>query len=370
MKIAIFHELPFGGARDGVYYFGEGLSKNRITVDLYYVSNEEEKREASFFRNIYFYNFVPRKWTGNNWKARLYNDTIALLKLNNLHKEIAQKIDENDYDLVLVNGSQYIEAPFILKYLSTFKVFYCHDPNYRIIYEKILFLNNNKLNLFKRKYENFNRLIRKFIDKINFNNADLILANSIYAKKTIKKTYGKNSQVVYPGVDINFFSPKACRKDIDIFYIGSYEKIDGFDLLRKSLIDLPGKIVLKTKMNEDGWISDRAIIRDYYRRSRIVVCLAFNEPFGSVPIEAMSCSVPVIAVNSGGYLETVVNNKTGYLINRNSSELADKIIGLLNDKNKLKKMGEAGRKEAVNKWSWNLRSKELSEVLHKAIKNK
>jgi len=368
MKIAIFHELPFGGARDSIYYFGEGLHRNGITIDLYYVADEKEHRASPYFRNIYFYKFALKKWVGNDWKARLYNDTIALLKLNTLHRKIAQAIDENNYELVLVNGSRYIEAPFILKYLSTFKIFYCHDPNYRIIYEKILSFNNKRLSLFKKGYERFNRFIRKFLDKTNFNNANLVLANSIYAKNIISKTYHRESLVAYPGVDTDFFSPINCRKDIDIFYIGSREAIDGFDLLAKALCKLPRKIVLKTKMHEDGWIPKEKI-RDYYRRSKIVVCLAINEPFGSVPLEAMSCGIPVIAVNSGGYPETVINNKTGYIIKRDSNELADKITDLLRDKNKLMSMGKAGREVAMNKWSWDLRAKELSNAMRKAVKN-
>jgi|SRR3989344_638309 len=367
MNIAVFHELPFGGARDGVYHFCKELTKNGAVVDLYYVNNKKIERNNSFFRNVYYYRFIPKKWVGNDWRARLYIDTIELYKLNGLHKKIAQKINSNNYDFLFINGSKYIEAPFILKYLSAFKVFYCHDPNYRIIYEKILLKSLNNLNFLKRNYERINRSIRKYLDKINFNKTDLIIANSIFSKKIIEKTYSRISKVVYPGVDINFFTPKKETKNIDIFYIGSYEKIDGFDLLKKTLLNLPDDIVLKTKMHEDGWISDYGMIRDFYRQSNLVICLSFSEPFGSVPIEAMACGVPVIAVNEGGYKETIVDGKTGYLVKRDSRVLAEKINLLLKNPSLARKLGENGRKHVLKNFTWEKSTKKLENLFSELL---
>lgn len=365
MKIAVFHELPFGGARDAIYYFGKGLSENGVSVDLYYVSEKTEKRDAFYFKNIYFYKFTPSVWSGHNWRVRLYKDTVELFKLNSLHKKIAGIIDSRKYDLVLVNGSKYIEAPFILKYLSTFTYFYCHDPNYRIVYEDVL-SEYKKLSVFKRVYEDLNRKLRKKLDRNNFLHSDIAIANSNFAKGVIKKTYGKDSVVSYPGVDTEFFSPGKDKKDIDIFYIGSYEKIDGFDLLKKALEELPKSIILKTRMYEDGWIADKNIIRNLYRRSKIVVCTAVNEPFGSVPIEAMSCGVPVIAVNEGGHKETVINGETGFLIKRDSSILAEKISQIINNKNLFD--SRSLRNIAKKKWDWSVQSKKLTAVLRNNIK--
>lgn len=370
MKIAVFHELPIGGARDGVYYFGEGLASNGVAVDLYYVSNKEIKKTTSFFRKVYFYKFTSKKWSGGNWKARLYKDTIELYRLNELHKKIAKKVDSKNYDLIFVNGSEYIEAPFILKYVSTFKAFYCHDPNYRIVYEKILLEGRKNLTISRRIYEKINREIRKYLDKQNFNKTNLAIANSFFSKKVIKNTYGKTSEVVYPGIDINFFKPKKIKKDIDIFYIGSYEKIDGFDLLQKALRYLPKNIVLKTKMYEDGWVSDQKIITDFYQRSKVVVCLAYNEPFGSVPLEAMACGVPVIAVNEGGYKETIINGQTGYLIPREPQALAGKLEFLLNNEELRSKMGENARHHIEQNWTWDKSVNKLEKIFKEIIHEK
>ena len=59
--------------------------------------------------------------------------------------------------------------------------------------------------------------------------------------------------------------------------------------------------------------SDEALI-DLYQRCIGVVVPAQNEDWGLVPLEAMSCGKPVIAVNRGGPTETVVHGETGYLL--------------------------------------------------------
>lgn len=368
MRIAIFHELPFGGARDSVYYFGRGLTDLGIDIDLYYSSDEKDEREESFFKYVHFYRFTPKKWRGKNWKSRIYKDTIELYKIDRLHKEIAEDIDDKNYDLVFIHGSQYIEAPFILKYLTSYKVFYCHDPYYRIVYEKLLLEEVKKMNFLNRLYENVNRKFRKHLDKQNFRKADFLIANSHFARTLISKVYGRGSEVVYPGVDVEFFAPQNKKKNLDIFFIGSYQKIDGYDLLEEALSKIAKNIVLQTRMFEDGWISSKQVIKDFYNRSKMVVCLAYNEPFGSVPLEAMSTGVPVIAVNEGGYKETVLDGKTGFLIKRDSDELAKKIKFLLNNTKKYKFMSKFGREYMTSKWTWDKSCKKLAILLKDTIK--
>jgi glycosyltransferase involved in cell wall biosynthesis len=106
-----------------------------------------------------------------------------------------------------------------------------------------------------------------------------------------------------------------------------------------------------------------------YQKSKVVVCLAINEPFGLVPLEAMSCGIPVIAVDEGGYKETIINNKTGFLIKRDPKELSEKIKLLLSNPGLTKEMGASGREEILKKWIWGKRGKELERILLKAYGN-
>lgn len=82
----------------------------------------------------------------------------------------------------------------------------------------------------------------------------------------------------------------------------------------------------------------------------IFVLPSILEGFGIALIEAMAMGKPVVASNTGGIPEVVEDGVTGILVPpKNPDALADAILGLLNDKIKMKAMGIAG-KERVNKF--------------------
>jgi len=85
-----------------------------------------------------------------------------------------------------------------------------------------------------------------------------------------------------------------------------------------------------------------------YQASDIVVYPTIgDEPYGLVPIEAMSCSRPIIASISGGIPETVVDGVTGYLVPRGDpAALANRIAELISDPAKARHLGAAGRRRA------------------------
>ena len=77
------------------------------------------------------------------------------------------------------------------------------------------------------------------------------------------------------------------------------------------------------------------------------------EAFGRIPIEAQSCQKPIIASNIGGFLETIIDNKTGFIFdNNNINDLTLKITNLLNMTNsQLESIGKVGRDNVVNNFS-------------------
>jgi alpha-1,3/alpha-1,6-mannosyltransferase len=79
-----------------------------------------------------------------------------------------------------------------------------------------------------------------------------------------------------------------------------------------------------------------------------VIYTPSNEHFGIVPLECMAASRPVIAVASGGPLESVVDGKTGFLCDPTASSFADAMEKLLADPKLASKMGTSGN-EHVNK---------------------
>ena len=89
-----------------------------------------------------------------------------------------------------------------------------------------------------------------------------------------------------------------------------------------------------------------------------------NEDYGLVPLEAAASERPVIAVNEGGPMSTVVDGKTGYLI-ESPEEMAKRMKEFADNKELAGKMGKAGRKRAVQEYSWSAFFKKFDKYLYK-----
>ncbi len=103
-------------------------------------------------------------------------------------------------------------------------------------------------------------------------------------------------------------------------------------------------------------ISDRIqYLGNYEQIENILPCadLVFqpseHESFGLVPLEAMACSVPVLATASGGIKEVVIHEETGFLCEVGDIEaMAACAIRVLCDDKLAKRMGEKGRARALD----------------------
>lgn len=360
MKIALFHELPYGGARRAVLEYGRELSKDNI-VDLFYIDESSEKNIKDIFHSIKFIKFIPVKWSGKNWKAKLYKDTVELFKLYLLHKKIAKLIDEKEYDFVFIHGSKYTQTPFISRFLKTYSIYYCQEP-LRMVYEELFDIPND-LSIWKKYYERFNRNNRRLIDKSNIFQIRLLLANSNFTKKNIKKAYKLDSTVLYMGVDMKRFFPVKTKKIFDILFVGSMDDIDGYKLLQDSISLMKVKPKVRYLLREKEWISNDAELRKLYSQSKLLICLAYKEPFGLLPIEAQACGTPVVAVKEGGYLDSVLDGQTGIFVKRNPMDISRNLTKILKDNSKLDKLGRASRENVIKNWSWKVNTFKLMNLV-------
>ncbi|MBI2031144.1 MAG: glycosyltransferase family 4 protein [Candidatus Levybacteria bacterium] len=365
MKIAFFHELPFGGARRAVLELGKALRKQH-DIDLFYIDDSEE-RNLGMFKKVFFNKFIPKKWHGNDWKAKLYIDTIELFKIYRLHNKITKEIDSNKYDFVFVHGSKYTQAPFILSMLKTTSVYYCQEP-LRIIYEKLFDIPDN-LSIERRVCEKINRKIRKIIDRRNIESADILLANSKFTKKNIKKAYNLIAKVCYMGVDDRIFYPENIDRNYDVLFIGSKDQAEGYLLLKNAIKIMNKKPKVRYVLRENEWITDDSVMRKLYSESKIFVSLSYKEPFGLQPIEAQACGTPVIAIKTGGYLETVIDGKTGFLIKNKPQILAHQLLTLINNDESIKILGQNAISNVKNNWTWEKSSKNLLNIIKKYLQN-
>ena len=90
------------------------------------------------------------------------------------------------------------------------------------------------------------------------------------------------------------------------------------------------------------------------------------EGLGIVYLEASACGLPVLAGNSGGAPDAVVQNETGLVVDgTNNKEIAAAAIELLTKVDLSKKMGAAGRQWIVENWRWEIWSRSFEDLLNK-----
>ncbi len=77
-----------------------------------------------------------------------------------------------------------------------------------------------------------------------------------------------------------------------------------------------------------------------------------HESFGLVPLEAMACEIPVLATDSGGIREVVINGVTGYLCEVGDTEaMAARAIQILTDDTHARALGRRGRERVISHFS-------------------
>lgn len=367
MRIAVFYYLKFSGAKRVVMEHVKGLESLGHEIDLYTTDSEKDIFDPSKFASKkYFYSFNP-----NNLNIPLlgrvkhdFIDTFILLKM--LHKDIAKDIDSRKYDIVLVHTDINTQAPFLLRYLKSKNVYFCLEP-LRNGYEYGLNINE-KLSFPNRLYENLNRWIRKRIDLTNTLSADNFITISLFARERMIAAYNVFPKISYIGVDEKIFKPKKTKKD-QILFVANKETIYGYDLLEKAIAMIPKNARPKVKIvswnkNNNKRLSDSELVNEY-NRSFALLSLSKFDTFGLTALEAMSCGIPVIAVNAAGYREIVKDGVTGYLVDFDPKQIADKIVYIKDNYEIAKKMGNMGRSIVCSNWSWTAQINVLNSVLTK-----
>ena len=118
------------------------------------------------------------------------------------------------------------------------------------------------------------------------------------------------------------------------------------------------------------WIQqmvDKTDVIELYSGAAVFCCPSIYEPFGIINLEAMACETPVVGSMVGGIPEVVVHDETGYLVpvaQQQTSpfaplhpadyakDLAHNINRLMADPDKRERFAKAGRKRAVDRFSW------------------
>lgn len=236
--------------------------------------------------------------------------------------------------------------------------------------------------------------------------ADAIVAVSNGTKADILRAYpdveADRIHVIYNGIDLSEYKKTADMKalldnGVDpavpyVLFVGRITRQKGVTHLVDAIRYLPRETQvvlcagapdtpeiaeeLRQKVGEARrdhprivWIEkmvNRQEVIQLYSHARVFCCPSVYEPFGIINLEAMACRAPVVASATGGIKEVVVDGVTGYLVpfgqdpvtsfptdpEKFARDLAEGINRLLQDPEKCKVFGDAGRQRVEEMFSW------------------
>lgn len=322
-------------------------------------------------------------------------------KFNDPHVLIIDQVSAPIPVIKLVNG-------LVRLFGSTRKnpkiLFYCHFPDMLLTQRK---------SMLKKLY----RLPIDWIEEFSTGSSDCILVNSKYTESVFRSTFSSLSniplQVLYPSVKFDSFDKPISgeinlhldRKVDTIFLsINRFERKKNLDLAIKAFKHLIQKLDSNDKKrvhliiaggyddrveenvdyfeevnqlaNQLGVIDEVTFLKspsDEEKRALLhsassIIYTPANEHFGIVPLEAMYMKRPVIAVASGGPLETIVDGETGFLCSPNgklkSNQSGDQFAFKTNDEPLIESFSDAMMKFVTDKSL----SREMGLLGHERVK--
>lgn len=254
-------------------------------------------------------------------------------------------------------------------------LWYCHTPPRELYDLKDKGLRNKSVRekvMYSALSKVYKRVERRIVKKI-----EAIATNSEVTKDRISKYLNANAEVISPGIDVRgrinrgdgryFLYPsrispqKRQHYAIEAFSrfartpLGKRYKLIIAGSLSSRYKDFAGYYDELKKMNVPNvkfiLNPDDAHLRDLYSRATGILYTPINEDFGLVPLEAMASQKPIISVNEGGPRETIINGKTGFLVNSPAS-MAKRMEFLVEHQSITLQMGKAARRHVSSRYSW------------------
>lgn len=312
MKIAIFHDYfgAIGGGEKLVLMLAKYFNADVITTDL----NTESIKKMG-------YSDTRIISLGNTSKVPPLKQISASLLFATC--DFSKK-----YDFFIFSGNW---AYFAAKKHKP-NLYYCHTPTraFYDLYDTFLMRQPFIVSVFFRIWVRLHRPASEYY----LSHVCKIATNSKNTLQRINKYFRRDAEVIYPPVETSKFTckeygnfwlsvnrlypEKRVELQIDAFreipeekliIVGGYSEGDHAKSYAKNVINnLPENVKLLGEVSE-------AELLDLYSRCKGFICTAMDEDFGMTPVEAMASGKPVVAVNEGGFKETVVDGKTGLLIN-------------------------------------------------------
>jgi len=315
MKIAIFHDYfgAIGGGEKVAIALADALDADIITTDTNSLEHLEVRSRIISL--------------GGTIRAPPFKQMSAARKFSGCDFS-------DDYDLFLFSGNWAHHAA--AKHHPN--IWYCHTPvrAFYDLYETF----RTRQGFLKRQAFTLWASLYRHLDQRAVSDVDCIVTNSNNTRGRIQTYYHRDAEIIYPPVEtgryrcieygdfwlsVNRLYPeKRIELQIEAFrmmpeerlvIVGGYAEGDhaaGYAEILRS--NLPPNIEILGEVTEEQLL-------DLYGRCRGLVCTALDEDFGMTPVEAMAAGKPVVAVNEGGFRETVTA-ETGMLVSADARGIA------------------------------------------------
>ena len=388
LRIAVWHNLSSGGAKRVLHDQVRGLAAGGHYVEAWCPPTADQ----SFLplSSLIKEHIVPLRHSGRD-SDRLTLRELAgdrrydITAMDEHCRDCAAQMEGQGFDVLLVHSCRYFGTTAIGR-LTRLPSVLVNEP-YRELYEAspanawaapwrrrnwwvpgrgLLTAATDGLRLQSKRIQ-----VREEI--ANAHGFDRLLSYSLYARESIRRSYGMDATVCYPGIDTDAFSMLGHDRGPFVMSVGAVCPDKNLEFVVAALARLPEPrpplVWVGDHVEEDYLrrVSDLAQVRgvglqvrrlvdhatliDLLNRATLMVYAPRLEPLGLAPLEAAACGLPVVAVAEAGVRETVVHGRTGIVTPPAVSAFAEAIGDLFGKPGQATAMGLAARDHVVQHWS-------------------
>lgn len=252
-----------------------------------------------------------------------------------LYPRAVESFDLSGHDLVISSSSAFAKGARVPP--GALHLCYCYTPM-RFVWDAENYLRQEPIPATLRPLLSPALACLKRWDLRTAGNVHRYIAISEHIRRRIRGAYGRESEVIYPPVEVSRFSilPKQDDYFLVVSRLTPYKQIDlAIEAFKESPSRLlvigagPHERALKALAGKNVEFLGRvppSELAEYMGRCRALV-FPGCEDFGIAPVEAMACGRPVIAFAGGGALETVEEGVTGLFFHRQAPESLREALG-------------------------------------------
>lgn len=361
MRIAVFDNVPDGGAKRVAFEQVKHLSKDH---EVMYATGCPD----SFFpfreyaSKVLEYELV---YADHHGLFRPLKDGSLLTQVLPAYQQVARDLEAEQVDCVIAHPCRLTQAPMLLMH-TTLPTIYMFQEWPRILYEPEHYEPIQPG--IKGSYEKLRRFMLRHIDWVSTRSATHIATSSHHNANNLESAYGKQASIIPPGVDIRVFKPAGDGKRNHFLFIGEKEAINGYDLLQEALsfVDWPINIQY-VSFSQGSFRYTEAELVTMYQEAVATLCLGRDEPFGLASIESQACGTPIIGLNEGGYMDTVIDGETGWLIRPEPKALIEAIRQAATKQSVREAMGKKARGHVHEAFTWNQHMQKLVQIIEEVV---